>query len=382
MDKKIKIIADNKIPFLKGVLEPYCNIEYMSPAQITRESLNGADALIIRTRTKCNAQLLEGTGVKFIATATIGHDHINAEYCSKNNIKWVNAPGCNSASVNQYITSALLSFQERLDIKLSDMTIGIIGVGNVGSKIEKTAGLLGMKVLLNDPPRFRNENNPKFVPLDKIIESADIITFHVPLNKGGADNTFHLADKQFFSKLSKPVILINSSRGEVVEGDALKEAIKAGKITASVLDVWENEPGIDNELLRMVDIATHHIAGYSSDGKANGTSVCVNAVSEFFNLGMRKNWYPENIPVPFDPTELIIDCSGLTIEKVVYMAVNHTYDIMFDDAELKRFPENFEKLRDYYRIRREFQAFKIVLQNSTPAAGKLLAAMGFDVIEA
>jgi erythronate-4-phosphate dehydrogenase len=379
MNNRIKIVADNKIPFLKGVLEPYCEIEYLNPSDIVSEKIKDADALIIRTRTKCNAKLLEGSQVKFIATATIGHDHIDDKYCSEKNIKWINAPGCNSASVNQYIASALLSLAQKLSLNLNEMTIGIVGVGNVGSKIERTASILGMKVLLNDPPRFRNEKDAKFVPLNRIVEEADIITFHVPLIKEGIDKTFHIADEKFLNSLKKPVLLFNSSRGEVVDNTALKNAIKGGKVKATVLDVWEGEPLIDPELLTMVDIATPHIAGYSSDGKANGTSVCVNAVNEFFNLGIEKNWYPAELPSPDNMVELDIDCSGWSKMQIIRQAVLHTYDIMADSAELKRVPENFEKLRDYYKVRREFPAFKIHLKTPEKGIADVLINLGFNV---
>ncbi|MCW9066240.1 MAG: 4-phosphoerythronate dehydrogenase, partial [Ignavibacteriaceae bacterium] len=275
MVNKIKIIADNKIPFLKGVLEPFTEIEYHKGSEITKKIVRDADALLIRTRTKCNKELLLDTKIKFIGTATIGIDHIDTAFCESKGIKWINAPGCNSSSVQQYLASALLTLSKLKNFEFSKMTIGIVGVGNVGSKVEMIANILGLKVLLNDPPRERIEGREKFVSLDRLIEQSDIITFHVPLNLNGIDKTFHLADAELFKKFNKSKILINTSRGEVIETAALKEAISDGNVTASVLDVWENEPNIDLELLKMVDIATPHIAGYSADGKANGTSVCV-----------------------------------------------------------------------------------------------------------
>jgi len=194
MNNKVKIAADSKIPFLKGVLEPFADIQYLNPADITHDAVKDKDALIIRTRTHCNSELLEGTNVKFIATATIGFDHIDQDYCREKNIKWINAPGCNSYSVQQYIASVLLTLGYNRNLNLSGLTIGIVGVGNVGSKVEKLAKVLGMNVLLNDPPRARNEGNEKFVTIDELISRSDIITFHVPLIKDGVDKTFHLAD--------------------------------------------------------------------------------------------------------------------------------------------------------------------------------------------
>ena len=295
MNKKIKIIADSKIPFLKGVFENVAEINYLNPSDITHETVKDADALIIRTRTNCNAALLDNTNVKFIATATIGFDHIDTEYCKQNNITWINAPGCNSYSVKQYIASALLTIACKKNINLSEKSIGVVGVGNVGSKVARVAEIFGMKVLLNDPPLERREGKNNFVSIEQIISESDFITFHVPLIKDGIDKTYHMADESFFNKLKKKVILFNTSRGPVVKNIALKNAIIGGKIEAALLDVWENEPNIDLELLDKVEIATPHIAGYSADGKANGTSVSVRSVSEFFNLGIDKNWYPKEI---------------------------------------------------------------------------------------
>ena len=296
MAKKIKIIADDKIPFLRGALEPFAEVSYLQPSQITKNVVKDADALIVRTRTKCNADLLDQSSVKFIATATIGFDHIDVAYCESNGIKWINAPGCNSSSVQQYLASALLTLARQKEIQLDSKTIGIVGVGNVGRKVEKIAKIFGMKVLLNDPPRERKEGSEKFVSLDYLLHNSDIITFHVPLNKSGEDKTFHLADSNFFEKFNNNKIFINTSRGEVVDTVSLKNAVKNKTVKACVLDVWENEPQIDKELLNLVDISTPHIAGYSVEGKANGTAACVNALNDFFSLGLERNWYPNHLP--------------------------------------------------------------------------------------
>lgn len=370
MKNKIKIIADDKIPFLKGVLEPYGNIEYYPGKEITKDKIIDADALIIRTRTKCNADLLYDTNVKLITTATIGYDHIDTNYCEENNLKWLNAPGCNSLSVHQYITTVLLHIAEKENIDLTQKVLGIVGVGNVGSKIQKAANALGMKILLNDPPRERNESNSKFVSLEKIKEEADIITYHVPLNNDGIDKTYHLADEKFFNELNKMPIIINSSRGEVVETSAIKNAIKNKKVSNVILDVWENEPEIDLELLEMTDISTPHIAGYSAEGKANGTSVCVNAVNKFFNLGIQENWYPTEIPLSKNGNEIEIDCSNKNDQQILSEAVSQTYDLLYDSILLKKSPETFEKQRGDYPIRREFSNYKVKLKSNNSSVEK------------
>jgi len=199
----IRIISDDKIPFLKGVLEPYAEVVYLPGKQIDFNILKDADAMLIRTRTKCDESLLEGTRVKFIGTATIGYDHIDTKYCESRGIKWINSPGCNSSSVQQYIAAALLKTASSFNFNLKDITIGIIGVGNVGAKVEKLAKTLGMNVLLNDPPRSRIEGKTKFVDLQTLLSESDIVTVHVPLSFIGEDKTYHLFDDKIFIPVFK-----------------------------------------------------------------------------------------------------------------------------------------------------------------------------------
>ena len=375
---RIRVIADEKIPFLKGVLEGKAEVRYLPGKAIDREAVQHADALITRTRTRCDKDLLAGSPVKFIATATIGFDHIDTAWCGANHIIWTNAPGCNSSSVQQYMVSALLHLFSNLNLNPAKLTIGIIGVGNVGSKVTLAAETLGMKVLLNDPPRERAEKSGLFCSIDEITDKADIISFHVPLNKDGQDKTWHMAGESFFNKLIKPCILINTSRGPVVKGDELKKAILEKKIKGCVLDVWENEPDIDTELLRMVDFGTPHIAGYSTDGKVNGTTMSVRALSRFFSLGMDE-WYPPEVPEPQQGI-LECDCTGkdeLAILKEIY---HQTYDISDDDGRLRENTGNFEYFRGNYPFRREPAAYKVKLVNNTfrDLPGKLIK-LGFQL---
>jgi len=380
MNSKIKIVADNKIPFLNGVLEPYVDIEYLNPADMTNEALRDADGILIRTRTHCNEALLKGTKVRFIATATIGYDHIDTKYCDEAGIYWVNAPGCNSSSVQQYISSAILTIAKKNNLQLSETTIGIVGVGNVGGKVEKIARLFGMKVLLNDPPRARVEGNDKFVTLDEVILQSDIITFHVPLNKSGEDNTFHLADNLFFAKLGQKKLLINSSRGPVVQTASLKKALHEKVIDACVLDVWENEPNIDNELLSLVDIATPHIAGYSADGKANGTSMCVEQLCSFFKLPMAVGWYPQEIPPSLYGSDVAVDCQNKSTQDILFEVVTASYNILSDDATLRGSVETFEQQRGKYPIRREFPFYRVKLVNANSEIIEIISRLGFNIV--
>jgi erythronate-4-phosphate dehydrogenase len=349
----LKIIADDKIPFLRGVLEDFAEVIYLPGKEISREDVKDADALLIRTRTKCDRNLLDASKVKFIATATIGFDHIDTDYCEQNNIIWQTAPGCNANSVVQYILSAMVEASLSLEIDFRDLTLGIVGVGNVGSRLAKKAKALGMKVLLNDPPRARKEGSEAFVDLNYLVEHSDIISFHTPLTREGEDKTFHLVDDSFFYKINEPKIVFNSSRGEVVETQALKRAIKSDKLKFVAIDVWENEPELDRELLQMVNIATPHIAGYSSDGKALGTAMSVQGLSKFFKLSLN-NWYPENLP---EAENSCIDISEENEKEALFKALLTSYCIKDDHKNLVSNPDKFEYLRGNYPVRREYEAF-------------------------
>ena len=373
----MKIIIDDKIPYIQGALEPYAEVVYLPGSKTTAEVVKDADALITRTRTICNESLLAGSSVKMIASATIGYDHIDTAYCDKAGIKWTNAPGCNAKSVEQYIASALMVMAERKLGPLAGKTIGVVGVGNVGSKVAKIAELFGMRVLLNDPPRARAEGESGFVSLEKILQESDVITLHVPLNQEGVDATFHLADEKLFSRMARKPLFINSCRGEVVETAALKQAILAGQVSGTVVDCWENEPNLDTELLALVDLATPHIAGYSRDGKAKGTEMSVQAVSRFFGLGS-KNWKATNVEKPA-VTEILIDGTDKTTQQILSEAILATYDIREDDARLRSSLSTFEKQRGDYPVRREFPAFVVAGKFNNPKVIDKLKRMEFKI---
>ena len=371
----MKIIIDDKIPYIRGAFENVAEVVYLPGSKTTPEVVKDADAIVTRTRTICNEKLLAGSSVKFIATATIGYDHIDTDYCDTTGIKWTNAPGCNSKSVEQYIASALMVLAERKNLQLKELCIGIVGVGNVGSKVARICEIFGMKVLLNDPPRERAEGSGEFVSIDKIKEEADIITLHVPLNMKGEDATFHMTDDTFFNSLKQNPILINSCRGEVVETNAVKNALKTGKISGFVCDCWENEPDIDLELLNMTELATPHIAGYSKDGKATGTQMSVQAISNFFNLELN-SWQPSGVEPPANPV-IKIDGTGLSEQEILSKAILHTYDIRNDDQRLRADASNFEQQRGDYPVRREFPAYTVKTENVDEKTLEKLRQLGF-----
>lgn len=320
-----KILCDSHIPFLRGTFEPYAIVRYVDGALISHADAMEADALIIRTRTRCDHTLLHDTPIRAIASATIGYDHIDTTYCDKHGIAWSNAPGCNSASVRQWVGGCLEALAHKLGFRIQGLTLGIVGVGNVGSKVAELATGMGMKTLLCDPPRALHESG--FVGMDRILAEADIVTLHTPLT----DSTRHMIGAEQLKAMKRNSILINSSRGEVVDNSALLDALRAGTIKAAALDVWEDEPHIIKKLLEEVTIATPHIAGYSADGKAAGTSTAVRFIAKSLDIEPLKSWTAQSIPPAHEPV----------------------YDILQDDAALRSNPQDFERLRSEYPVRRE-----------------------------
>ena len=340
----MKFVADVDIPFLKGVLEPYAEVVYKKGMEICREDILDADALLIRTRTRCDASLLEGTKVSLITTATIGMDHIDLDYCRSHGIEVANASGCNAGGVMQYVFSALYGVAARKGIKIDGATIGIIGVGNVGKKVEYLAEYLGFKILRCDPPRAQKEGSDGFCSLEHLLAESDVVTLHVPLD----DSTRGMANADFFTLMKPGSIFINASRGEVVDEKALIEA--SPKFGAIVIDTWNNEPDVDENLIDIVDIATPHIAGYSFQGKLNGTALAVRAVAGHFRIDDLVGFFP--VDELSDREPLILDLKGKNQGEITAV-FQYNYPIFTDDFRFRMEPHKFEKLRSEYQYRRE-----------------------------
>ena len=330
----MKIVVDDKIPFIREKLALLADeVVALRGADISADDVRDADALIVRTRTRCDEALLKDSKVQFVATATIGFDHIDTAYMKRAGIHWTNCPGCNAASVAQYVECSLLLLEREKGLALRESTIGIVGCGHVGSKVKAVAERLGMCVLVCDPLLA----DPSFVSLDAIEREADIITFHVPLTREGEYATYHMADDAFFHQLSRVPYIINTSRGEVVDNEALLSALNEGRVHDAVIDVWEHEPQLNLELLKRVYIGTPHIAGYSADGKVNADNMVIDALCQHFGLKHPGAIKPPSLPVDFlytgDPLQL--------------------YNPLDDSQKLKQHPENFESLRNNYPLRRE-----------------------------
>ena len=365
---KPKIIIDANIPYIRGAFDSVAEVEYLVAKEITHEKVMGADALIVRTRTQCNAELLDNSKVKFIATATIGIDHIDTEYCDTHGIKWTNAPGCNAESVAQWVGSTLAVWANKQGCSLVGKTIGIVGHGHVGKRVERLAHKLGMKVLLNDPP-LAIDNPNKYVDLHTIASECDVVTFHTPLTKEGEFATYHLADEEFFEiikKRSKSLtenisshteftehtesvllhspLIINAARGGIINEKTLLKSLltpHSSLLTDIAIDCWEGEPETNDELRNRALIATPHIAGYSADGKYNASQQVIEAVAKFFGL------QPEAIDgLPPKKT------TNAANDELKDLLLNN-YNILADSDALKAEPEKFEYFRSNYPVRRE-----------------------------
>ena len=393
----MKTVCSTAMPFAREAFGSLGAVTVLEGRSISAFDVQHADLLAIRSTTKVNRALLEGSRVKFVGTATIGTDHIDINYLQDNGIQWCHSPGCNARSVSEYVTAALLCLAERNGFTLEDKTIGVVGAGNVGGRVIEKALALGMRVLVNDPPRWRVEGDNvsiqtdsgtietplQFVALARVLEEADIITLHVPLTREGSDRTHHMADKAFFHSVRPGCVFINSARGAVADTDALLQAMEDGRVAHAVIDTWEGEPEYRSDLLRRVDLGTPHIAGYSFDGKVKGTTMVYQAACRF--LGVAPTWTPdEHLPRPDVPL-LMIDAGGRVDQKTLWDVVRPVYDITADDRRLRETLDMeagartgaFDRLRRHYPIRREFPFTKVNLNAATESLRHRIAGLGF-----
>lgn len=377
----LKLIIDENIALADKAFEQFGIVTLLPGRAITNNVLKDADVLIVRSITNVNEKLLHDTSVKFVGTATIGTDHIDLDFLKKNNITFADAKGCNAFSVAEYIIAALLKLAVKFDFSLKDKSIGLVGVGNVGSKVASFAEALGMEVLLNDPPLQRQGDKRNFVGLDEILK-CDIITLHVPLNKDGIDKTYHFFDKKILDKLKDGAILINSARGSVINNKDLLEATVNKKLKV-ILDVWENEPDINVDLLKNVLIGTPHIAGYSYEGKVNGSRIVYNSLCDF--LGAEKS-FPFHLEFPQNSTKDFAKPDS--IEPELEKLVSSIYSIQEDDLRMRKMLtlnkeeqiNYFDLQRKNYPIRREFNNYTLVSDLLNNREMNLLKKLRFNLL--
>jgi len=371
----MKIIADGNIPFVEEAFAEFGEVTVVPGRSISRDMLLDASILLVRSITAVDRALLNDTSIKFVATATIGVDHIDIPYLTSNSIGFASAPGSNAQSVAEYIGTALAHLSHTLGFELDQKVLGIIGVGNVGSRVVKVAQALGMTCLLNDPPKQRVAHDGGYVSLDEVLEKSDIVTLHVPLIESGVDKTAHMVNDDFINKMKPGAILINSSRGKVVDEQAVHN--NRAKLNALVLDVWAHEPSISCETLDLATIATPHIAGYSFDGKVRGTEMIYEAACVFFRK--EKTWNGQ-VHLGIKP-EKTIDVRSSAAP--VFEALREAYPIMSDDTRLRKIKDEqnrgayFDALRKNYPRRLEFRHFEVLCSpRQKTIAGDILSRLG------
>jgi erythronate-4-phosphate dehydrogenase len=384
MPQDVHIVVNKHTPYVVQAFEKIGKVTALDTREITKDTVHDADILIVRSETKVDQHLLEGSRVKFVGTVTIGTDHVDEEYLAKNGITFVSAPGSNSNSVSEYMTAALLELACKNGFQLREKTIGIVGVGNVGSKVWRKAEALGMKVMLNDPPLQRQGSSYPLHSLEELMK-ADIVTLHVPLTRSGQDATYHLFDEKQIVKMKSGAILFNTSRGGVVETEALKRALLDKHLSSAVLDVWEKEPNINTSLLENVTLGSPHIAGYSLDGKVNALSMNYEAVCRFLGISVDQDVHA--LAPKSSLPELKIDSFLGPKEILLRDIVRYCYDINVDDNNLRQMvsvPEMergkyFQRLRAEYRIRREFFNASIPVPSEAQELANVLQLLGFKI---
>ncbi|MDI7661314.1 4-phosphoerythronate dehydrogenase PdxB [Cronobacter universalis] len=371
----MKILVDENMPYARELFSRLGEVQAVPGRPIPQAELNDADALMVRSVTQVNRDLLDGKNIRFVGTATAGTDHVDEDYLREAGVAFSAAPGCNAIAVVEYVFSALLMLAERDGFALTDRTVGIVGVGNVGSRLQARLEASGVRTLLCDPPRADRGDNGDFRPLDELVREADILTFHTPLFKDGPYKTLHLADEALIACLQPGAILINACRGPVVDNAALLAHLEAGQPLSVVLDVWEPEPALNVELLKRVDIGTAHIAGYTLEGKARGTTQVFEAYSQFLGAPQQVALATLLPPPEFGRITLQGPLDQATLKRLVHLV----YDVRRDDAPLRRvagIPGEFDKLRKNYQERREWSS--LYVQCDDEAAAALLQKLGFN----
>lgn len=371
----MKILVDENMPYAQQLFCQLGEVKAVPGRPLPIEELDDTDALMVRSITKVNASLLAGKPVKFVGTATAGFDHVDTAWLEQQKIAFSSAPGCNAIAVVEYVFSALMVFAEQEGFQLTDKTVGIVGVGNVGGRLAKRLRALGVNVLLCDPPRADRGDDEQFHSLETLLKQADILTFHTPLNKSGRYNSYHLINESNLDILPEGRILINASRGEVIDNAALLSALNQGKKLRVVLDVWEPEPDLSLELLNKIDIATPHIAGYTLEGKARGTTQVYEAYCDFIGQPQHVK-LSTLLPKPLIST---ISVQGELTQTLLKQLIHLVYDVRRDDAPLRKvagIKGEFDKLRKFYPVRREWSSLQVVCDNPTTAS--LLNAIGFN----
>ena len=376
----MRIVADENIPLLDEFFAGFGEIRRLPGRSIDAAAVADADLLLVRSVTQVDRALLDGSAVKFVGTCTIGTDHLDLDYFQQAGITWASAPGCNARGVVDYVLGSLLVLAEQQGIDLAARTYGVIGAGQVGSRLLKVLRGLGWRVLVCDPPRQAAEGGD-FVRLQQVLEQCDVISLHTPLERLGEHPTHHLFDAVRLAALKPGSWLINASRGAVVDNHALRELLPQRRDLQVVLDVWEGEPQADVELAALCRIATPHIAGYSLDGKLRGTAQIYQALCQ--HLGVAPSIeLAQLMPVSW-LSDLTIDASADPAWALASIC-RAVYDPRRDDADFRRSLQGdaatrraaFDGLRKHYPMRREIDGLEVCIKGDAPALASLVQALG------
>lgn len=368
----IRVMIDASIPYLRGNIPQGIEASFCPNEEITAESLQDQDALLIRSVTKCNESLLHNTQVKCIATATAGFDHIDRSYCESHNIAWFNAPGCNASGVVQYVLSALALWSREQHRPISSFRLGIVGVGHVGGLLNRYARLMGIQTFLCDPPRAEKEAGETFYRVEELPHLCDVISFHTPLIRGGAYPSYHMVDTPFLEscKVNK-LLLINAARGAVWNTVSVLDALEQRWIADVVVDCWENEPNLFRPLMQRAFLATPHIAGFSTWGKSRGAQMALGSICRCFGI----DFTTRDAICPEPPSDTMIDVGHA--EDPLSEALIRTFDPRKVESELRAFPETFEAIRVAYSFHHEMSSFEIRGANSDDLP--LFRSLGFCI---
>ncbi|MDP0588518.1 MAG: 4-phosphoerythronate dehydrogenase [Candidatus Endonucleobacter bathymodioli] len=382
----MKIIADENIPLLKECFGEMGDLVAILGRGITAEDVHNADALLVRSVTKVNELLVNNnTSLKFVATSTSGVDHIDQQLLQRLGISFFSAEGCNATAVSEYVLSALDILSEKYCFNLRDRTFGVVGSGQIGSRLVNIFQHIGLRVLVTDP-LCEKAGGVEYVSLEKLIECCDVISLHTPLTVDGPFPTYHMIKKHELEAMRDGTVLISAGRGAVVDNLALQQCLKSGKDIKVVMDVWEHEPDIDFELLKRVDLATPHIAGYSLDSKIAGTEMIYKAFCRCFGLPARIR---TAAITPIPSLRMMSFIENSTVEEVASAAIRAVYDIRRDDAWMRQFllmdkdeaKRAFDLMRANYPVRREFSTLRIKLKRCSDEARKKISSLGFHVFD-
>ena len=380
----VVILADENIPFAREAFGTLGEVRLKHGRAITTADLRDVGLLVVRSITNVDAQMIAGTRVRFVGTATSGSDHVRVPDLERVGVTFYAALGCNANAVAEYMAAAWLAVAARTGRALRGLRVGVVGVGHVGSLVVEKARALGMEPVLNDPPKARESGSDLYRPLSDLLD-CDIVTLHPPLTHDGADPTFRLIGEPFLSRLKQGAWLCSAGRGEVVDEAALHRALDAGRLGACILDVWDHEPAIDGRLLGRVDIGTPHIAGYSLEGKLNGTGMVYDAACRF--LGVAPSWSAEAAAPPTNVPGVTEIAGGRVDEAVLADVVSAVYPVLRDDAALRATASleaaargrAFDDLRKTYPTRREFRHTTVSVPGASPALLDSLRALRFRI---